>query len=81
MNHFQAAPTRSHAINTSFILRLTWDSGAHQWRILLKPTAGDDARLFVDMESTFLHVETVMAEQVQKLGAHTLDTELQETAR
>ena len=64
MTYSQAVSTGSQAINTAFILRLTWDSGAQQWRILLKATAG--AWLFGDMEAAFLHVESIMAEQAQR---------------
>jgi hypothetical protein len=71
MTHFQAGSALSHAINTAFILRLTWDSSAQQWCILVKPTAGDDARLFGDMEAAFFHVEMLMAERVQRLGNQT----------
>ncbi len=63
MIHSQAVSTGSQAINSAFILRLTWDSGAQQWRILLKATAG--AWLFGDMEAAFLQVEAIMAEQAQ----------------
>ena len=71
MTHSQAAAAGAPAIHTAFILRLTWDSSAQQWCILVKPTAGDDARLFGDMEAAFLHVEMLMAEQVQRLGMQT----------
>ena len=66
MIHSQAVSTGSQAINTAFILRLTWDSGAQQWRILLKASAGAGAWLFGDMEAAFLHVESIMAEQAQR---------------
>jgi hypothetical protein len=69
MIHSQAVATGSQAINTAFILRLTWDSGAQQWRILLKATAGAGAWLFGDMEAAFLHVEAIMAEQAQRHSA------------
>lgn len=67
----QAVSTGSQAIHTAFILRLTWDSGAQQWRILLKATAGAGAWLFGDMEAAFLHVESIMAEQTQRHTAQT----------
>ena len=71
MTHSQAAVAGAPAIHTAFILRLSWDSSAQQWHILVKPTAGADARLFGDMEAAFLHVEMLMAERVQKLGMQT----------
>jgi hypothetical protein len=71
MTHSQAAAAGAAAIHMAFILRLSWDSLAQQWCILVKPTAGDDARLFGDMEAAFLHVEMLMAEQVQRLGSQT----------
>ena len=67
----QPGPAGSQAINTAFILRLTWDSGAQQWRILLKASDGAGARLFGDMEAAFLHVESIMAEQAQRQNAQT----------
>ena len=66
MIHSQAVSTGSQAINSAFILRLTWDSGAQQWRILLKASAGAGAWLFGDMEAAFLHVESIMADQAQR---------------
>jgi hypothetical protein len=68
MTHFLAAVAGAPAIHTAFIFRLSWDSSAQQWQILVKPTAGDDARLFGDMEAAFSHVEKLMAERVQRLG-------------
>ena len=61
-------------MNAAFVLRLTWDSASQYWRVLLRPTDGDDARLFSDIESAFFHVETLMAEQVQKLNTQMTDT-------
>ena len=71
MIHSQAVSTGSQAINSAFILRLTWDSGAQQWRILLKASAGAGAWLFGDMEAAFLHVESIMAEQAQRHNTQT----------
>ena len=71
MIHSQAVSTGSQAINSAFILRLTWDSGAQQWRIRLKATAGAGAWLFSDMEAAFLHIESIMAEQAQRHNAQT----------
>jgi len=61
-------------MNAAFVLRLTWDSASQHWSVLLRPTRGDDARLFGDLESAFFYVETLMAEQVQKLDDQTTDT-------
>jgi hypothetical protein len=71
MTHSLTALPGTPAIHTAFILRLSWDSSAQQWCILVKPTAGDDCRLFGDMEAAFLHVEMRMAERVQRLGMST----------
>jgi hypothetical protein len=44
------------AINTAFILRLTWDNESRNWLVLLKPTNGGKVRVFVDLELAFLFV-------------------------
>jgi hypothetical protein len=87
MNHSQSALAGTPAIHSAFILRTSWDSSAQQWCILVKPAAGDDARLFGDMEAAFLYVEMLMAAQVQRLGTQTTGArcttgdKLQETDR
>jgi hypothetical protein len=43
-------------VTKAFILRLTWDSAAHKWLILLKPVDGGKAQIFGDVETAFLHV-------------------------
>ena len=60
-------------MNASFVLRMTWDSGSQHWRILLRPSDGEDVRLFSNLESTSLNLETLMAEQVQKQNNQGLD--------
>jgi hypothetical protein len=87
MIHSQTALTGAPAVHTAFILRTSWDSSAQQWCILVKPVAGDDARLFGDMEAAFLYVEMLMAGQVERLGIQitgarcTSGGKLQETDR
>ena len=71
MTQAQAGTASSHDQHLALILRLTWDDAAQQWRVRVKPTASDDARLFGDMEAAFLHVEMLMAERVQRLGNQT----------
>jgi hypothetical protein len=44
------------AINTAFVLRLTWDNESRNWLILLKPANGGKVRIFTDVESAFLFV-------------------------
>lgn len=75
MMHSQSGPAGSHGIDTAFIFRLIWDGIAQQWRILVKPTAGGDARLFGDIEAAFAHVEKLMAERVLRLDLHAMDEE------
>ena len=87
MNHSQTALAGAPAVHTAFILRTSWDSSAQQWCILVKPIAGDDARLFGDMEAAFLYIEMLMAERVARLGIQTTGArctsgdKLQETDR
>lgn len=54
----------TNEMNTAFIVRFTWDHLAHTWAILVKPVNGDPARIFVDLESTFVHLETRMAQEM-----------------
>ena len=75
MMHSQSGLAGSQGIDTAFIFRLIWDSIAQQWRILVKPTAGGDARLFGDIEAAFSHVEKLMAERAPRLERHTTDEE------
>jgi hypothetical protein len=60
-------------MNAAFVLRLTWDSASQHWRVLLRPTDSDDARLFSDIESAFFYVEMLMTEQVQKHNDQVID--------
>ncbi|CAN5774592.1 hypothetical protein BH10CHL1_BH10CHL1_31930 [soil metagenome] len=55
----------NHEVNRAFVIRLTWDRASGQWRILLKPVNGQDARLFSDVESVLVYLETVMQEERQ----------------
>jgi hypothetical protein len=55
----------NHEINAAFVLRLNWDGASGQWRILLKPVNGQDVRLFSNVESTLLYLETVMQKERQ----------------
>ena len=43
-------------MNTAYIIRLTWDSAAHTWRIVLKSTETGTSYVFADLETAFLHV-------------------------
>lgn len=44
------------AKNKAFILRLTWDSEARLWRVVLKPADGGHPQIFTDLETAFLYV-------------------------
>lgn len=55
-------PERAHEATSAFILRLTWDSVSRKWIMLLKPVDGGTPRLFIDVESTFLHVAGLCTE-------------------
>jgi hypothetical protein len=48
--------TKGKNMNSAFVLRLTWDSAAQSWRILIKPTNGGPERVFIDLESAFLYI-------------------------
>ncbi|MCX6043716.1 MAG: hypothetical protein NT075_01280 [Chloroflexi bacterium] len=70
MSHAKPVSTVTQAINAqeinvTFVVRLTWDSLSDHWRILIKPTNGEDARLFSDVESALLHLEAVMSSYQQ----------------
>lgn len=72
MTQAQAGATATHQQHLALILRLSWDSLAQQWRILVKPAAGDETRLFGDIEAAFSHVETLMAARVQRCSGQTM---------
>ena len=55
--------SQTHAADRTFILRLTWDEALGTARILLKPVNGEAARLFNDVESALVYLETVMQAQ------------------
>lgn len=54
------------ALNLAFVIRMTWDQAAGQWRILLKPVNGQEARLFRDVETVLVYLETVMQQEQTK---------------
>jgi hypothetical protein len=47
-------------MSTAFIVRLTWENLAKNWRIQFTPVNGDDPKLFCDAESLFLYIEQMM---------------------
>lgn len=66
MTHTTPSFVQTHATDRTFILRLTWDEALGTWRILLKPVSGEAIRLFSDVESALVYLETVMqAQQAQ----------------
>ncbi len=56
-------------VTTAFVIRLTWEVSAGHWRILLKPVNGEEARLFSDVESALLYLETQMLKQIQQANS------------
>lgn len=54
--HIESNMQVNPMINTAFVLRLTWDEVSQNWRIVVKPTDGAPERVFMDIESAFLHV-------------------------
>jgi len=67
MSHPNTASTVAHEINLIFVIRLTCDSHSGDWRILLKPVNGEDARHFSDVEATLFYLEGLMTSQVQDM--------------
>ena len=63
MTHTPPAFVKTHATDRTFILRLTWDEALGTARILLKPVNGEAVRLFSDVESALVYLETVMQAQ------------------
>lgn len=55
--------TINQQINLAFVIRLSWDQASREWRILLKPVDGQEARLFNTMEATLVYLETVMQQE------------------
>ena len=49
-------------ISKAFLIRLTWDSHADTWHIMLKPVNGEAPRLFSNAESALVYLEAVMRE-------------------
>lgn len=58
--------TTNQEITLAYVIRLSWDQGSGEWRILLKPVQGQDARLFCDVESMLFYLETVMQNEQRK---------------
>jgi hypothetical protein len=58
--------TTNQEINLAYVIRLSWDQGGGEWRILLKPVQGQEARLFCDVESMLFYLETVMRNEQRK---------------
>lgn len=58
--------TTNQQINLAYVIRLSWDQASGEWRILLKPVQGQDARLFCDVESMLFYLETVMQNEQRK---------------
>lgn len=54
------------ALTLAFVIRITWDQAAGQWRILLKPVNGQEERLFGDIETVLVYLETVMQQEETK---------------
>ena len=65
MSHTTPATTNQE-INLAYVIRLSWDQASGEWRILLKPVQGQDARLFCDVESMLFYLETVMRNKQRK---------------
>ncbi len=59
--------TTNQEINLAYMLRLSWDQGSGEWRILLKPVNGQEARLFGTVEATLVYLETVMQNEQRSL--------------
>ena len=58
--------TTNQQINLAFVIRLNWDQTSGEWRILLKPVQGLEARRFSDVESMLFYLETVMWNEQRK---------------
>ena len=58
--------TIKQQVNLAFVVRLSWDRTSGEWRILLKPVQGQEARRFSDVESLLSYLETVMWNEQRK---------------
>jgi hypothetical protein len=58
--------TTNQQINLAFVVRLSWDQTSGEWRILLKPVQGQEARRFRDVESMLFYLERVMQNEQGK---------------
>ena len=58
--------TINQQVNLAFVVRLSWDRTIGEWRILLKPVQGQEARHFSDVESMLSYLETVMWNEQRK---------------
>ena len=67
MSHPSTVSTVAHEINLTFVIRLTCDSLSDDWRILLKPVNGEEARHFNDVEATLFYLEGLMTSQLQTM--------------
>ena len=66
MSHTTPLSTVAHAINLSFVMRLTGDSLTGNWRIVLKPINGEETRHFSDVEAALLYLEGLMTDLLQQ---------------
>jgi hypothetical protein len=65
MSH--TTPITTHQqINLTYVIRLSWDQASGEWRILLKPVNGQEARLFGDVESMLVYLEAVMQKECKE---------------
>ena len=58
-------------INAAFVLRLTCDVNTLNWRILLRSANPEETRIFTNLESAFLHLESWMANQILPFNEET----------
>ena len=58
--------TINQQVNLAFVVRLSWDRTSGEWRILLKPVQGQEARRFRDVESMLFYLERVMQNEQGK---------------
>lgn len=52
--------TTYQQITLAYVIRLSWDQASGEWRILLKPVNGQEARLFGTVEAALIYLEAVM---------------------
>lgn len=66
MSHTPSVSSTNQEVNLAFVIRFSWDQGSDEWRILLKPINGQEARLFGDVESTLVYLEAVMQKECKE---------------